>query len=269
LAMHYGWALKQVFDNQALDPGNRVSPKRALILEEDLHVAPDFFDYFTATAPLLDRDSSLLAVSAFNDNGYKNFVHRPERILRSDFFPGLGWMMTRKLWDYELAIKWPNQYWDDWLREPAQRQGRHILRPEISRTFHFGFEGGTSGNQFGHLLQNILLNPTPVEWKEQDLSYLQPEVFDKYYWKMIQQARHVNSVREALDLSHSMNVQLEYQSLNDFKWIATDLKIMTDEKAGVPRTAYKGVVEIRPHGDEFILFITPPMSTLRASFDAL
>ena len=27
-------------------------------------------------------------------------------------------------------------YWDDSIREPAQRKERHVLRPEISRTFH-------------------------------------------------------------------------------------------------------------------------------------
>lgn len=31
--------------------------------------APDFFEYFSATAPLLDSDETLMAVSAWNDNG--------------------------------------------------------------------------------------------------------------------------------------------------------------------------------------------------------
>ena len=40
---------------------------------------------------------------------------------------------------------------------------------------------------------------------------------------------------------------------------------MSDEKAGIPRTAYRGVVEIRPHGD-FFLFLTPPLTTLKLTF---
>jgi alpha-1,3-mannosyl-glycoprotein beta-1,2-N-acetylglucosaminyltransferase len=127
LAVHYGWALRQVF---SLPPTERV-----LILEEDLHIAPDFFTYFAKMAPLLDRDHNLLAVSAFNDNGLKSKVKDATRVLRSDFFPGLGWCMTKRLWDEELATKWPEGYWDDWLREPAQRQGRHILRPEVRLFF--------------------------------------------------------------------------------------------------------------------------------------
>jgi len=42
---------------------------------------------------------------------------------------------------------------------------------------------------------------------------------------------------------------------------------MDDEKAMVPRTAYKGVVETRPHGNH-ILFLTPPMEELRKEFAA-
>lgn len=171
LSKHYGWALSQVF-NGKIHPKLPI-PKRVIILEEDLHIAPDFFSYFASTAKILDEDSSLLAVSAFSDNGH--LVSDPTRLLRSDFFPGLGWMMTRALWKDELEAKWPDgmyntnricifnltissdthifvfgtssAYWDDWLRDPAQRKGRQIIRPEISRTYHFGFHGGASNNQ--------------------------------------------------------------------------------------------------------------------------
>lgn len=42
-------------------------------------------------------------------------------------------MMRRDLW-LELREKWPLGFWDDWLREQAQRKNRACLRPEISRT---------------------------------------------------------------------------------------------------------------------------------------
>lgn len=29
-----------------------------------------------------------------------------EALYRSDFFPGLGWMLTKDLWN-ELEVKWP------------------------------------------------------------------------------------------------------------------------------------------------------------------
>lgn len=67
-------------------------------------------------------------------------------MFRSDFFPGLGWMITKKMWA-ELGPKWPNGYWDDWLREPQQRKGRATLHPEVSRTYTYG-EQGVSQSQF-------------------------------------------------------------------------------------------------------------------------
>jgi hypothetical protein len=125
LAEHFRWALSEVFHD--------VSVRRVIILEEDIEVAPDFFEFFGAVAPLLEADKSLLAASAFNDNGFKGLVKDNKQLYRSDFFPGLGWMMTRygpfvycayslrrsmlrNLWE-ELAGKWPKAYWDDWLRE--------------------------------------------------------------------------------------------------------------------------------------------------------
>ncbi len=36
-------------------------------------------------------------------------VHTAEVLYRSDFFPGLGWMLTKAVWD-ELAPQWPNAY---------------------------------------------------------------------------------------------------------------------------------------------------------------
>lgn len=73
------------------------------------------------------------------------WVHA-ETLYRSDFFPGLGWMINAKIWS-ELGPKWPNGYWDDWLREPPQRRGRATIRPEVSRSYTFG-EVGVSQSQF-------------------------------------------------------------------------------------------------------------------------
>lgn len=34
--------------------------------------------------------------------------------------------MPRRLWE-EVEPKWPEAYWDDWLREPAQRKERQVI----------------------------------------------------------------------------------------------------------------------------------------------
>ena len=60
LAQHFGWALGRLF---------AAGHPFVIVLEDDLEVAVDFFDYFTATEALLAGDESLLAVSAWNDLG--------------------------------------------------------------------------------------------------------------------------------------------------------------------------------------------------------
>ena len=63
-----------------------------------MELAPDFFSYFEATAPLLETDDSLFCVSSWNDHGQSQFVQSETQLYRSDFFPGLGWMLTSKTW---------------------------------------------------------------------------------------------------------------------------------------------------------------------------
>ena len=136
IARHYGWGFQQVFADARYT--------WAIVLEDDLEVAPDFFNYMIAGAALLRKDASLWTVTAWNDNGLQQFAHDASKLYRSDFFGGLGWIMTRTLWN-ELGPKWPKGYWDDWMREPPQRRGRSCIRPEVSRTTTFGKEGSSNG----------------------------------------------------------------------------------------------------------------------------
>ena len=95
----------------------------------DMIVSPDFLLYFEQLAPLLQDDPTLWCISSWNDNGHINLVgkdnryvllnfyyscnllilfhvlfvmlqaHNGTRIFRTEFFPGLGWLLTRTLWN--------------------------------------------------------------------------------------------------------------------------------------------------------------------------
>ena len=86
---HYGWALNQTF--------GRLGYEQVIIVEDDLVVSPDFYEYFSATLPLLHQDPSLWCVSAWNDNGKQGLINEnaTDLLYRTDFFPGLGWMITK------------------------------------------------------------------------------------------------------------------------------------------------------------------------------
>lgn len=81
----------------------------SFFFSDDLDLAPDFFEYFLGTYPILKRDPTLWCVSAWNDNGKVGLVdeNAPDLVYRTDFFPGLGWMLTKSIWA-ELAPKWPS-----------------------------------------------------------------------------------------------------------------------------------------------------------------
>ena len=63
-----------------------------------MRLSVDFFPYFEAGAKLLDKEPSLYCISSWNDHGQKQFVQDSQQLERSDFFPGLGWMLTNALW---------------------------------------------------------------------------------------------------------------------------------------------------------------------------
>lgn len=64
--------------------------KHAIIVEEDLDIAPDFFNYFSQTVHLLDEDESLYCISAWNDLGYEHTSQDPGLLYRVETMPGLG-----------------------------------------------------------------------------------------------------------------------------------------------------------------------------------
>ena len=84
------------------------------------------------------------------------------------------------LWK-EIGPKWPRSYWDDWMRDPAQRQERACIRPEISRTKTFGKIGVSNGLFFDKHLKYIVLNTKFVPFTVMDLSYLEKGNYDTRY----------------------------------------------------------------------------------------
>ena len=84
IQQHYKKSLSRVFDDF---PRADV----AIILEEDLEVSDDIFDYFSQTYPLFKRDSSIYCISAWNDQGYLHSVKDPSLLYRVETMPGLGW----------------------------------------------------------------------------------------------------------------------------------------------------------------------------------
>lgn len=249
IARHYKWALDQIF--------HTFNYTAVIIVEDDLDFSPDFFEYFTATYPILKADPTLWCVSAWNDNGKTGMVEEdPELLYRSDFFPGLGWMMEKHVW-LELGPKWPDSFWDDWLRHPDQRKGRVCIRPEICRTSTFGKKGVSKGLFYDKHLKFIKLNEKPVEFTKKDLTYLIKEKYDPTFHDKVYSSPLV-SVNDVVSGGKKglPSLRVQYSNKEEFKSAAKTLGIMDDFKAGVPRVAYQGVVSFMHNGQR--VFLSPP-----------
>jgi alpha-1,3-mannosyl-glycoprotein beta-1,2-N-acetylglucosaminyltransferase len=249
IARHYKWALQQVF--------HKFQHQAVIVVEDDLDVSPDFFEYFAATYPILRADPSLWCVSAWNDNGKANMVsNEPELLYRTDFFPGLGWMLERKTW-LEIEDKWPKTFWDDWMRHPDQRKDRACIRPEISRTSTFGKIGVSRGQYFEKHLKYIKLNDKFVPFTQKDLSYLMKEKYDEDFVKMLY-GLPLLSIGQAVSGSQKEHnaIRVQYTDKQSFKSQAKQLGIMDDFKSGVPRAGYRGTVSFMLKGRR--TFFAPP-----------
>lgn len=256
ISHHYRWALSQVM---------RVSLyQHVILLEEDLQVGVDFFGYMRAASVVLDSDPSLFCVSAWNDNGKADRVVDPYQIYRSDFFPGLGWLISRRFW-VEVQDVWPRGFWDDWLRQPGQRKGRACLRPEVPRTRSPCQNGdGVSGGQFCEHLAAMKLADVDIQWDQIDLSYLRKDRYDAMLGKWLAVGTRISTPGELEQFMPRRNgdrkrksgtsttpfgpaaeIVLPYSSNDELVTFADQLNLMSDFKDNVPRTAYQGTVTFR------------------------
>uniref|UniRef100_A0A0E0MII3 Alpha-1,3-mannosyl-glycoprotein 2-beta-N-acetylglucosaminyltransferase n=1 Tax=Oryza punctata TaxID=4537 RepID=A0A0E0MII3_ORYPU len=221
---HYKWALDELFIKHNF--------ARVIILEDDMEIAPDFFDYFEAAAKLLDNDKTIMAVSSWNDNGQKQFVYDPNFT-----------------------------YWDDWVRLKEVHRDRQFIRPEVCRTYNFGEHGSSMGQFFRQYLEPIKLNDVHIKWNSEDLSYLKMDKFLIQFGKDVSSATPLHGSDAALK-AHNMDadVRIQYNDQEDFERIARQFGIFEEWKDGIPRTAYKGVVVFRYKSSRRRIYLVGPDS---------
>lgn len=234
IARHFKFALNHMF--------NTLNHEAVIIVEDDLDISPDFYEYFLGTYPLLQKDPSLWCISAWNDNGKKDIIDltRPELLYRTDFFPGLGWMLRKEMWT-RLEPIWPPAFFDDWLRNPVNTQGRACIRPEISRTYSFGKIGVSQGLFFDKHLRKIQLNLDYVEFTKLNLTYLLKDNYDETLTSTVYSLPEVMAEDVILGEMDSA-VRVSYSNAKSYQRAAKKLGLMDDFRSGVPRTAYRGIV---------------------------
>ncbi|KAK3092046.1 hypothetical protein FSP39_024700 [Pinctada imbricata] len=167
--------------------------KYALVVEEDLQVSPDFFNYFSQTVHLMEEDSSLYCISAWNDQGYEHSCKDPQLLYRVETMPGLGWLLKRKLYKEELEPKWPSpdkQWdWDMWMRTGGIRKERECIIPDVSRTYHFGSKGLNMNPYFqeAYFQKHSMLKQPNVKLK--GLEHMKKNEYEEHIKSLIQNGK--------------------------------------------------------------------------------
>ncbi|KAL3870054.1 hypothetical protein ACJMK2_042671 [Sinanodonta woodiana] len=189
ISQHYKASLTATFNLHS-------QAKYAIIIEEDLDVSPDFFNYFSQTEYLLDQDKSLYCISAWNDQGYEHSSQDPSLLYRIETMSGLGWMLSRNLYKEELESQWPSpdkQWdWDMWMRNSAIRKDRECVIPDISRTYHFGSKGLNMNPYFQELYfkKHSIVTTPDVQLK--DIDKLKKDNYEELVKNLIQNAKALN-----------------------------------------------------------------------------
>ena len=131
-------------------------------------------------------------------------------------------------------------------------------RPEVCRTLHFG-QIGVSNSQYSQYLESIKLNDAFVPFTELDISYLQKEEWDRNYLAQVRASKLLTNREELQRVVEStgpvaVGKPEEYRLIYDsfdgrgdamsFSRLASWTGAMDNIKAGVPRTAYKGIVSL-------------------------
>ena len=147
--------------------------------------SPDFVSFFKQTAVLLERDPSVWCVSTWNDNGMAKLAKDPKRLFRTSYFPGLGWMMRRELWE-EIGPRWPKEHWDHWMRLNTTSMGRECVIPEVNRNYNIGEVGANmKRDTYVKYLKHMSLNHVNVK-DLGDLSYVTRDAYTRQVANLVE-----------------------------------------------------------------------------------
>ena len=162
----------------------------AILLEDDLTVSPDFFEYFQATGHVLRAVSSgtgIYCVSAWNDQALKGFILDESRVMRTSFYPGLGVMFHRSFWVDAMDKEWPflsspDWGYDWWIRRHSSVRSKDCIIPEMPRTHHIARHGMHVGESAAGLYLGMPLASGNLSVSAESVAIAADETKTKLYY---------------------------------------------------------------------------------------
>ncbi|CAN8018111.1 unnamed protein product [Ixodes persulcatus] len=114
---------------EAFDTAERQFPDAVhfVVIEEGVILAPDFLAYLAQLLPLLDLDSTISSISAWNDNGFEGVSGKSRRVYRVESLTGLAFLVRRGF----PAQGWCERRFEQ--RPEGSPSGGDSLSPDASR----------------------------------------------------------------------------------------------------------------------------------------
>ncbi|GJQ09052.1 hypothetical protein GpartN1_g843.t1 [Galdieria partita] len=204
ISCHLHFVFQQLFDVR--------NYSSLIVIEDDLLFGEDFLLLFLETWPLLVTDKSLLCVSAYHDLGLKQFSWKRNRLKRIQGFTGLGWMLSRDIWQKKLSSIWPLvpiSGWDHWLRTYQRMHHLDCIVPEISRSIHQKVSGShLSHKEWKRRFSNLLFDYNESVDTFGNLDYLQKEVYNKRIQRLLTFAPKVHPLSANISKQFGEDIQI-------------------------------------------------------------
>ncbi|XP_014285919.1 protein O-linked-mannose beta-1,2-N-acetylglucosaminyltransferase 1 [Halyomorpha halys] len=111
--------------------------KYAIVIEEGLILSPDFLFYHGQFIHILEKDNSIIGVSAWNPYGYKSVSGNYSWAYRVESFPGLGFLIRMDIFCKSMMDNMRNccfkKTYLGWNTILQEYKDAHIIIPDVSR----------------------------------------------------------------------------------------------------------------------------------------
>ncbi|XP_064087739.1 protein O-linked-mannose beta-1,2-N-acetylglucosaminyltransferase 1-like [Macrobrachium nipponense] len=156
-----------------------------LLLEDDIQVSIDLFKYLHTLAPVLERDPSVLAISAFNFFGYRDVSNSLTAFYRTAEVNNLVLLLPSRAINEHIAPNWvAADSKRDWYKAMALALKKvpngAIIYPEMPRARHFGYRGHviSGGVQHNIFKDHVLALTTDYEISANDVLKLEATQYE-------------------------------------------------------------------------------------------
>lgn len=232
--------------------------KYGILLEEDLELSPDFLDLMVSAAPLLDSDDSLFCISGWNDDGSPQRAAAPGRLIRTDVFNNLSFLLRRQE-ALKIIDRWPGyDYWgwDHWFRREVATKQRECIVPELSRVRHIGSGGRHVKDNSEFMLQPFSSLQGGRGIFDASLRSVAPEAYDAALRDRLEAAQLVDPetvMRDDFSFEEGEDyiVPIKYEDCADY-FLMRKASMSNRE---VCRMTHRGLVEARPHANTTVFFV--------------